>query len=240
MANSSYDIDGMVQKVLETIRTGGAGADSQDGSQLTVTSRVVTLEQIEGRLGGVRQLNVPRQAVVTPSARDLLHKHDVALTFSTENKANGPGKTAVDALRLNLVAAVVEGAARFGLDALARALAADGIDVEPSSSDCLMETTERLAARFDDDGDDGNDGELAAIITSHPAAALCLANRLQGVRAVCPASASDVLPATNDIGANLIVIDPAARGVFQVKQMIREFCLSGRHTCPEILAARLG
>ena len=255
MADSSYDIDSIVRKVLETIRTGGAdnaGAAgnaptratkpraakpqaAQNGSQLALTSQVVTLGQIEGRLEGVRQLVVPRQAVVTPSARDLLQEYNVVMTYATGNKTNGMEKaSAAGGPRLNLIAAIVRNVAGFDLDALARALAGDGIDVEQAASNCLIETTGRLAARFDDDTE-----ELGAIVTSHPAAALCLANRLQGVRAVCPAAA-DVLPAAKDVGANLIVIDPAARGVFQVKQMIREFCLSGRHTCPEVLAAQLG
>ena len=256
MADSSYDIDSIVQKVMEAIRASGAGnagstdntptqsakpraakpRAAQNGSQLTLTSRVVTIEQIAGRLEGVRQLVVPRQAVVTPSARDLLQEHNVVMNYAPGNKTNGTEKaSAAGGPRLNLIAAVVEGAAGFDLDALARALAGDGIDVEQSASNCLIETTGRLAARFDDDAE-----ELGAIVTSHPAAALCLANRLQGVRAVCPATTLDVLPAAKDVGANLIVIDPASRGVFQVKQMIREFCLSGRHTCPEVLAAQLG
>ena len=257
MAESTYDIDSIVQKVMEAIRAAGTESAcpavkpqkssemqediktcaATDSSQLTLTSRVVTLEQLEGRLGGVRQLVVPRGAVITPSGRDLLYENNVAVTFAAgiQTAAASQETSVVGAAGrpLNLVAAVVKETAGLNIDGLARALASDGIDVRQSASNCLIETTKQLAARFDDDD------ELGAIITSHTAAAVCLANRLPGVRAVCPASPVDVLPVTNDVGGNLIVIDPAGRGIFQVKQMIREFCLLGNHSCPEVLAAQL-
>ena len=41
------------------------------------------------------------------------------------------------------------------------------------------------------------------------------------------------------VGANLMVIDPAGRGIFQTRQIIREFYRGAPYECPAALADRL-
>ena len=73
MPDAKYDIESIVQQVLSAINAGTgkdtcAAVDTADAcSQLTISSPVVSLEQIEGRLDDKKQLVVPRGAVVTPS-----------------------------------------------------------------------------------------------------------------------------------------------------------------------------
>lgn len=244
MADATYDIDAIVQQVLAGLRggiAGQAGIGTKKNSlpgEIVVSASVVTLSQVEGRLDGVQQLTAPRGAVVTPAVRDLLQEKNIALAFSTGNSGPGVEKRSTKGgdktARLALVAAVLRENTSIDRNALGRALQKDGIEVEPSQSNCLVETSGRIAERLKDDG------FLGAIVTSHPAAAVCLANRLPGVRAIAPARPESVLPECKDVGANVLVIDPAGRGFFQVKQMIREFCLSGRHECPKSLRAQLG
>lgn len=231
MADSNYDIESIVKQVLAKIKAGAPNGNMV--AQLTMDSPVVTLEQIEGRLDGTTQLVVPRGAVVTPSARDLLREKNVALTFSTgtDEKVKDGG---CGGIRLSLMATLIKPALKFDLEALGRGLQYDGLRVDQSTSDCLIETTGRFAALFNSDGP-----ALGAIVTSHTAPALCLANRLQGVRAVAPATPADVTRDAKAVGANLIVINPAGRGIFQTKQMIREFCSAGPRECPPALAQRL-
>ncbi len=235
MADSTYDIESIVKQVLAEIKAGEAVRHTVKPTvgQLAISTPLVSLEQVQGRLQGVGRLLVPRGAVVTPSVRDLLRENNVALTFSTgtDEKVKGGRGGGVS---LSLTATLVKPALRFDLAALGRGLKHDGIDVEESTSDCLIETTDRFAALVKNDGP-----ALGAIVTSHPAPGLCLANRLHGVRAIGPATVAEVTRDAEGVGANLIIIAPAGRGIFQIRQMIRTFCSSGPRQCPAALAGRL-
>jgi hypothetical protein len=68
---------------------------------------------------------------------------------------------------------------------------------------------------------------------------MCLANRQRGVRAVSGADAAAVAAAATAVGANLLVVDPAAAGFFQLKQMAAEFCRGGVRACPAVFRDRL-
>ena len=264
MRDSSYDIESIVKQVLAEIKaatadkrtvnsplkkgataglssseckqlpenTAGQASSGTQAGKLVINAPVVSLAQVEGRLEGAGRLVVPCGAVVTPSVRDLLREKNVALTFSTgtDEKVKGGRCGGVS---LSLMATLVKPALKFDLAALGRGLQNDGIDVKVSTSDCLIETTDRFAAMIKDRS------TIGAIITSHPAPGLCLANRLRGVRAIGPATAADVTRDAKGVGANLIVINPAGRGIFQIKQMIREFCLDGPRKCPPAIAQRL-
>ena len=79
-----------------------------------IGSTLVSLKQVEGRLENVRQLVVPRGAVVTPSVRDLLREKKIALTFSTAKV--GEQKSAQgDGIRLSLMATLVKPSLKFDL-----------------------------------------------------------------------------------------------------------------------------
>ncbi len=230
MPDFTYDIESIVKQVLAELKA--SPAVDPTVAQLTINAPVVSLVQVEGRLEGAGRLVVPHGAVVTPSVRDLLREKNIALTFST-----GTDEKVKDGrcggVSLTLMATLVKPALKFDLAALGRGLRNDGIDVKESTSDCLIETTDRFAAMIKDRS------AIGAIVTSHPAPGLCLANRLRGVRAIGPATAADVTRDAKGVGANLIVINPAGRGIFQIKQMIREFCSSGPRECPTALIERL-
>jgi ribose 5-phosphate isomerase RpiB len=81
---------------------------------------------------------------------------------------------------------------------------------------------------------------LGAILTRHTAAALCLANRHPGVRAVLATDIPAAAAAVAAVGANLLVLDPTAGTFFQMKQILSDFCRGGVRDCPEVLKKRLG
>jgi hypothetical protein len=70
--------------VVEVLRRLGApgvagrerSSTSADG-ELVVTDRVISLRAIDGRLVGVKRLVVPRQAVITPAAKDELKQRQI-------------------------------------------------------------------------------------------------------------------------------------------------------------------
>ena len=82
---------------------------------------------------------------------------------------------------------------------------------------------------------------LGVLLTPHAAAGLCLANRLPGVRADRAASTRRRSPRRRAaVGANLLVVDPRAGTFFQLKQMITEFCRGGVRPCPEVFRETIG
>jgi hypothetical protein len=121
----------------------------------------------------------------------------------------------------------------FDPAALVAGLAREGITIEHSALDCLIVSTDQLAAEL------AKPDTVAALLTRHTAAALCLANRLHGVRAIMGTDAPSIAAAAAAIGANLLVADPQAGTFFQLKQMIAEFCRGGVRSCPKVFRARL-
>ncbi len=65
----TLDIDRIVREIVSRLR---AEMETQPVAALTVDARVITMSELEGKLGGVRQLRVRSRALLTPSVRDEL------------------------------------------------------------------------------------------------------------------------------------------------------------------------
>ena len=243
MSEPQIDIERLVREVLAeltrrsddgacpTVREkkketpASASARAKTEGELVVTSRVVTMADVDNRLDKARWLVVPPQAIVTPAVRDALRESNVTLAFASSDEPRTREGT-----RLTMVTAFTS----FDPAVLIGALRKEGIDVGASASNCLIETSDTLAQQL-------RDGEgLALLLTSQVSAALCLANRLSGVRAVTAEDAPGVSQAADSVGANLLVLDPRGKSLFQLKQMIGAFCRPGPRPCPDALRQRLG
>ena len=215
MTEPSIDIDRVVREVLAELDFAPPG---DTGGELVVSARVVTLSQLEGRLENIRRLVVPPRAVITPAVRDELIRRKVTVAYAPPD-ATG----AVVPIRAVLV---VTGK-RFDTTPLPGALNSEGIEVQEHRCDCLIAATDRLA------GEITRPDTLGVLLTRHVAAGLCLANRLRGVRAV-----SGIDDAAS-VGANLLVLDPAAVSMYQLRQIVSSFCRAGVRQCPDIFKERL-
>jgi hypothetical protein len=237
MAETPFDIDRIVREVLaELAKASGeaapvaapatdvpAAAASTDG-ELAVTDRVVTMGSIGNRLKAIRRLVVAPGAVLTPAVRDVLRENNIALVRASVDQAGvGSG------VRLALVTAFTS----FQPAALVDSLRSDDINASVRASDCLIETTTSLA------GEIRQSQTLGVILTSQVAAAICLANRLAGVRAVTGDNAEVVAKAADSVGANLLVVQPRGKSPFQLKQIIAAFHRPGKRPCPEALKKQL-
>jgi hypothetical protein len=69
--------------VVEVLRRLGLAARSQGPvattPELTLTDKVIAMRTIDGRLNGVKRLQVPAKAVVTPAVRDELIRLSIEL-----------------------------------------------------------------------------------------------------------------------------------------------------------------
>jgi hypothetical protein len=262
MAELSVDIERIVQEVLRELRQAGAtglpsspaagagaagsattgataglpssavgarpdkpSAAAQPG-QLTVSGRVVTLSALDGRLAGVHQVVVSPQAIVTPAVRDELRRRNVALRFAA-TPAPGAASPAT------LLALVVH---RDAGDAapLVAALSGEPVVVRQENLDCVIAASQRLA------GVAAAGNGLGLLLTRYTSAAICLANRLQGVRAVLATDVAPTAAAAAAIGANVLVADPKLLGYGRLKRIVLDYCRAGVRPCPRVFEKELG
>jgi hypothetical protein len=226
-------IEQIVRAVLEELRAGRttpsvtkqspqASGLQAAGSQLTLSSKVVSVAELDGRLAGVTQLVVPRGAVFTPAARDEIKKHKLTVASVVE-----PAK-ATTAAPLQVAAAGTS----YNATPLWQALVSAGTRVETTVAAALPGAIEVL-------GSAAANGRAALLVTDQAATALCLANRNRGVRAALGSNKQTIDAAVAEIGANLLVIDPTGRSVFEMQQTIRHWLRHGQPKCPAALATRL-
>jgi len=131
------------------------GVDSSNGNDLVVTSRVVTLTELSGRLDAVRRLVVSREAVVTPAVRDELLHRGIALAYADSSNGHSAAP-----LRLVMIATGTD----FDPAALVAGLAREGLKAEHWASDCVISSTDQLAAEV------AKPATLGVLLTRHAAA----------------------------------------------------------------------
>jgi hypothetical protein len=195
---------------------------------LSLSNRLVTVSELDGRLEGVRTVIVPPRAVITPAARDLLRQRGVTVASARLSWEKGMGATA------GTVKSIVLGKAATSYEPLAliRALKQDGCEVEQVARTGLTGVIDDLADLA------ARGGKRCLLLTDESAAAACLANRLRGVRAATAADAAGVTRAGKSIGVNLLIVEPARRSLFQLRGIAREF-LRSQAECPPEYANRL-
>jgi hypothetical protein len=204
-------------------QSAAATMQESDGS-VAISRRVVTLADLPERSAAVRRLIVPLGTVVTPAAQDELQQRKIKLVVGEPGEAGAkPAKTIL------MVAA-----ATYDSAALAGTLERDGFTVDARRMDCLIRATDQLAA------DLAADSTVGLLVTAYPAAALCLANRHSGVRAILGTRADTVAGDAQSVGANLLVVDPGPHGFFALKQIASRFLRGGPRGCPEVFRKRLG
>jgi ribose 5-phosphate isomerase RpiB len=198
---------------------------AQTDGDLLVEAKVVTMAELAGRLDSARRVVVQPLAIVTPAVRDELRRRNVTLTVAVAN--NGRPTAGI---RLVMVV----GRTKYDPAALAKTLEQGGVQADLRSSDCLIASTDQLAAEV------LKPNTLGALLTRHTAAGLCLANRHPGVRAVLGSDVHSASAAVAAIGANVLVVNPRECTAFQGKQMLADFCRGGIRECPEALKKRIG
>jgi hypothetical protein len=234
MTQTPLDIERVVREVLAELKrapatatqepTAAAQIAKQVGGELVLSTRLVTMEEIGDRLGGIRRVVVGPQAVVTPAVRDALRQRNIALSRALPVK-----NTSAALLRLVVVAA----RSKFDPKLLANTLQSEGLAVQCHKTDCILAATDQLA------GELAKGDALGLLLTPHTAAALCLANRLAGVRAVLGSNANSVGADLSAVGANLLVADPQSVSLFKLARMAGDFYRGGVRPCPEIFRKRL-
>ncbi len=208
-------IEQLVREVLRRLdapggapqgRTSERALVAQGGRRLTLTGRVVSLADVNGRLDGVNAINLARGAVLTPAARDYLIHRGVAISRGVEAGTTQP---------LPSVHALVLGVAETNYDpsGMVSHLGKRGTIVQQLArtglASVVRETCDAVALG----------GQRGLLLTAETTAAVCMANRRQGVRAALANDSAAAEQAMRSVAANVLVTDPAKAGTFQLQRM---------------------
>lgn len=237
MSDGQLDVDRIVREVLARLplATSGNGTAAMrpaapgssdtpsSTSELVLAQRVVTLDVLAGRLQGVRRLGVLPRAVITPAARDYLRQQGVTIGYVQRHEAAESTSPLVIGTAESDVEPSLLLDSRWESPIQYEQIARAGLVV------VVDELTERVA----------RDGRLGVLLTDAGAAAVCLANRRGGVRAILATGTTAVARARASIAANLLVIEPAGRNRYEIRQMLKTFTASGNYACSEAVRQRL-
>jgi hypothetical protein len=223
---SEIEIEQVVREVLLRLATPATSSapkaiPTKTNNQLRLTKTVVTLTDLQGQLTGIQELILPPRAVITPAARDLLREQGVAITYAAKNIATSN-------TGLPLVLGVAE--TKYCPAGFVRALSQHGITPERLAQTGLAQVTLELIDAV------SKGGKLGLLITDRPLAAVCLANRQRGVRAAMAGDSRSVEQALIQIGANLLIVEPHGRSIFEFVRMVRMFHAAGPRVGPAELA----
>jgi hypothetical protein len=205
--------------------TAATSAAAYQGRQVSLDCRVVTLDSLPEGLSGIREICVPRGALVTPAAVDALRAKGIRLTRSDGTKG-GAGRLS-GGVTVGVAACAAEPVTIGRIEqALART-------VEPLARVGLVDVVREM-------GDLVALGGMRGILfTAETAAALCLANRRCGVRAITGRDAAEVHGAARSVGANVLVIRPDGLSTWQQLELARNF-VNGSPRCPDEYCDALG
>ena len=241
MGQSPLDIERVVREVLAEMASApkpaaaiaapiaakpgpkpAASTPPADG-QLVLCGRTISLADLPDRWEGVRRVVVATGAVVTPSVRDELARRAIGLVRADpQSAAIERPPVLVISMDSPLDAALV-----------VEALRGEGYAVESRHGECLIRAVDELAKEV------AGRRSLGVLLTRHAAAAVCLANRQAGVRAIRGATPEAVAADAAAVGANVLVVDTSAAGFFAVRQVIGRFLRGGVRECPEVFRKQL-
>jgi hypothetical protein len=239
--DASAEIERIVQNVLAELRAAGVAAATGENGQrqnaaspkqaeasptksCVIAERVVTLAALEGRLNGASVLTVPRGAVITPAVRDELKTRGIRLEIA-DAPAKGEAKNFVELL-VGIAdvpddVSVLTKATQEHVTGLANVQSMQQVDLAA----LIGRMAEWMASR----------PSVAVVLTRRPTAAVCLANRHRGLRAVWANTPKALAEAMNTIAPNVMIYNPAAHSVSAQRAILREFVSAGVRECPEEL-----
>jgi hypothetical protein len=205
--------------------------DGSDNSQaLQWPGRVVTAEDLRRQLNGHRELVVPRRAVITPLAAEHLRADGIQVTRQDAEAA--PSRPVAEKMwgfaqqrPHPTVGSAVQALRREGVGF--RELEAPGQDLPCRWARKLAECVAR--------------GEChgGVVFCEDPGLVCCVANKVAGLRAVPVHSVGQAARATLSLGANLAAVEMPGRTFFEVRQILRIFCLAGASACPDEVGCTL-
>jgi len=196
-----FDIEQIVREVVKRLtqrELGAASTAAHEASTLVIPDRVVTTQLIQGRLQGVRVVQVRADAVVTPSVRDELTEAAVQLTRHVPlAKRSNTAHLYVDDLSWSVE------------DAVAR-LSAPGAPWQPVADwRSLLTQLEQVA-------------DPAVVFSTQWAARVCAANQ-RGVVAAVVDDVEQLVAAQSQLPLQMVVVDSSRHELDAAAEIAQAF-----------------
>ena len=198
-----------------------------DSTALQVRDKLVTWEQLSGRISGFQSVVVPAGAVITPTARDELKERGISLNYREAVDATDALKKNRSAERqlmqqqseapAELTCLLFSTDARYQVRDLAQTAKVDNVLTKGASANTLEKILSDLGRRVD------CPYRRAVIITTDALKGACLANRDDRIRAAVAADLQDVVSAVRSLQANVLLISPVRCNFQQMHNLIRHF-----------------
>ncbi|MBD3674753.1 MAG: hypothetical protein HUJ26_14630 [Planctomycetaceae bacterium] len=207
---------GMTSTVARAPRSSTTIQKPQSGQQpLRLSEIVITEELLSEKAVSAESLLIIQGAVITPSGRDWLRKHDV-----TWKRVNEAVTSAEKALWRLIVATPSEAIDKLNDEVTRWGWSVDCVSGSEEAAVCgvtsLNEQTEGVV-----------------ILTAEPERVACRANRHSHVRAASVAQVADITRVKQQLGVNLIAVCPGDRGFFELRNMMKTLAAGGPPQAPE-------
>jgi len=193
-----------------------AKTENANAGVIRLAGRVIALADLKQLPKDAREIQVSTTALVTPAARDELRERGVQIVRGQQNSTTAATQPRAAALVIGTVDASTVKSATV-IDQAVSGLRRQKHEIEQLPRVPLAQQIDALVDQV------VRGGRRGVLVTSEVSAALCLANRQGGVRAVLGTTKQNVRRDVERLAANLLVVDPAARSTFEVMQLIGEF-----------------
>jgi hypothetical protein len=204
----------------------GATTDTEK-TVLTWTARVLTEADLRRAWQGEPTIEVGRRTVVTPLAREHLRTNGVALTWCSDAETKTPATgwaLAVESQDTKALSVIRS----FASEGRAHALL-EGPDKNTRSRwyCSLAEQVSNGAARG------------VMVFCSDATVCICIAAKVPGVRPTVASSAAQTARVLLTLGCNFLAIETVGRTFFELRQITRTVCDSGKPEAPPEVATVL-
>ncbi len=195
-----------VERIVRDVMSRLAGdvpvASYDSSAALVVDDAVLTEESLVSRLNGHGSIVVGPKTVITPTARDVLRKRNVAVSrgvAATSGPASGERRV-IDVTDSATVAAVVQ---------------AVGLSREAES--CWKVAADDAVAFV------RTAGAGVVVFTNRAAAVTCRANRQAHVRAAVATDGDELRQQQKSLGPNVLAVDPVGQSFVTLRAILKTF-----------------
>ncbi len=200
-----------VERRLQTEAPESAGPLVADENEIVCHESIVTGELLTEQITcDVRQLRIAVGSILTPTAREVVARHELTVTVDATSPAPGDLPQAPAGWRLLLA------------DPDVRELTGYVSERSGGTDEAVSRSGEWLS---------GDTSTGVVVLSTDPHRLACLANRRPEVRAAVVGDVEETSRVLGRLGANLVVACPLAAGSWQSRQIV-ETCLAAAPPVP--------
>jgi len=174
---------------------------------------VVTAQWLEDLRRAGREIELPRDALITPAARDWLKEYAAPVTW---RDADGGGTGGTTPVVIDLAVPMM----RSWLAALERLMGAVET-IEPSdAAGGVIAAVRKLCT-----GVATGKWPRGIVFADDAGLSVCIANKIRGIRAALGTDVPSVEQAVRRLAINVLILDPSRQTMHQVRQMVERFAV---------------